>query len=166
MKRCPACKNRFPDSYTTCPDCGGLLRALSQEELDAEAEQAAREAEARKERLTKMREENKGLGALMAIAILSGILDLAMVILFFASGNFGGIALCVLSLMIAVFGIVFLQKPELLASRKAEQDSLSAFVRAKRAAMLLILLALLLTLVQIGIQASVFVQMLTAAEGV
>ena len=168
MKRCPTCQSQFPDRYTTCPDCGKMLKTITQEELDREAELAAKAQEERKAQLAKMREDNKGAGALMAIGIMSSILDLVMVILFFASSNLGGMALCFLGLLLAILGMVFLQKPDLLSSRKGgnQSDSLTAYQQTKKAAMLLILLALALTLVQIGIQASVFADILSAGEQV
>ena len=72
-----------------------------------------------------------------------------------------------LALLLAIFGMVCLQRPDLLATRKGNrEDGLTAFRQMKKAAILLILLALALTLIQIGIQASIFAEMISAAEQV
>lgn len=170
MKRCKACNNQLPDNFTICPDCGKLLHTVTEEEMKQQAEEKERMAQIKADRLQKLREENRGAGVLSTIAILCIVLDVLMIALFVATANFGGAMLSVVALICSLCSVIFLKKPEIFAQMNnrpgKETDPLAAYKQFKTAATALVLIGLVCTLIQIGMQVSSFLDILSSAENI
>ncbi len=163
MKRCPDCLRRFPDEKTTCPDCGTPLRALSAETIEAEESESARRADIKRARMEALKKGSKGSGAMGNIGIICAILDLILAALFVAGGNISGGLPAIFGLIAAAIGALLLKKPDLMTrsatshvkKENTEEETdldLTATKRLSGIATLLVVVGIVLTLVQIGIQ--------------
>lgn len=168
MKRCNNCNCPYPNNYTVCPECGKLLTVITEADLEKEAAEQAEHAEKERLQAELMKKPTRGFRILTVFSIIAAILDLCMIVLFSAGQNFAGTALSIAALLCTVIGLLFGWKPDFVgkfkSSHSEESSRENALRQWKNAANFLLLLALLLTAVQIGIQIKTVLEILSSAE--
>lgn len=170
MKRCNNCNCPYPNNYTVCPECGKLLTVITEADLEKEAAEQAERAEKERQQAESMKKPTRGFRILTVFSVIAAVLDLCMIVLFLAGQNFADTALSIAALLCAVFGLLFGWKPDLIgrfrSSRSESNSPENALHQWKTAATILLLIALLLTAVQIGIQIKTVLEIIYAAEAI
>ncbi len=175
MKRCPECHRTFSDSTNLCPDCSVLLRKVDEAPEDAApTDEQARLAEIKRARMAALKGNSKGTAALSNVGVICAILDLILSALFVATSNIGGGLLAILALITCAIGTLLLKKPDLMtksgashANREtadqAENAPLPSAKKLRTLATVLVIIGIVCTVAQIGLQVSAILEQLRSS---